>query len=86
MQSYLDRHIDPKGWAEWDNQHKDYLETLYYGEYMNRGPGAGTSQRVNWTGYHIIKSAAVANQFTVKNLIQGDVWLKNTGVNFIEGL
>ncbi|BAU00809.1 hypothetical protein VIGAN_10244100 [Vigna angularis var. angularis] len=86
MQSFLDKHIDPEGWSEWDDKHKSYLETLYYGEYMNRGPGAGTGGRVNWTGYHIIKSAAVANQFTVKNLIQGDVWLKNSGVNFIEGL
>ncbi|CAJ1925152.1 unnamed protein product [Sphenostylis stenocarpa] len=86
MQSFLDKHIDPAGWSEWDEKHKDYLETLYYGEYMNRGPGAGTSQRVNWTGYHIIQTAAQASQFTVKQLIQGDVWLKNTGVNFIEGL
>lgn len=86
MQSYLDKHIDPKGWAEWDDQHKSYLETLYYGEYMNRGPGAGTSERVNWPGYHIIKTEDEAKQFTVKKLIQGDVWLKGTGVNFIEGL
>ncbi|KAL9327949.1 hypothetical protein ACSQ67_002952 [Phaseolus vulgaris] len=86
MQSFLDKHIDPEGWAEWDAEHKSYLETLYYGEYMNKGPGAGTSERVNWSGYHIIKTEAEANHFTVKNLIQGDVWLKNSGVNFIEGL
>ncbi|KAK7405874.1 hypothetical protein VNO78_07485 [Psophocarpus tetragonolobus] len=86
MQSFIDSHIDPMGWAEWDDQHKDYLKTLYYGEYMNRGPGAGTSKRVNWPGYHIITTAAEANSFTVKQLIQGDAWLNNTGVNFIEGL
>ncbi|RDX97265.1 Pectinesterase 2.1, partial [Mucuna pruriens] len=86
MQSFLDSHIDPTGWAEWDAQHKDYLETLYYGEYMNSGPGAGTTNRVNWPGFHIITSAAEASNFTVTQLIQGNVWLKNTGVNFIEGL
>lgn len=86
MQSYVDSHIDPAGWAEWDDQHKDYLKTLYYGEYMNKGPGAGTSKRVNWPGYHVIKSATEASKFTVAQLIQGDVWLKNTGVNYIEGL
>lgn len=86
MQSTLDSHIDPTGWAEWDAQSKDFLQTLYYGEYMNNGPGAGTSKRVNWPGYHIIKTAAEASKFTVAQLIQGNVWLKNTGVNFIEGL
>ncbi|RDX63479.1 hypothetical protein CR513_58088, partial [Mucuna pruriens] len=86
MQSSLDSHIDPTGWAEWDAQSKDFLQTLYYGEYMNSGAGAGTSKRVKWPGYHIIKTAAEANKFTVTQLIQGNVWLKNTGVNFIEGL
>ncbi|XP_020218007.1 pectinesterase [Cajanus cajan] len=86
MQSTLDSHIDPAGWAEWDAQSKDFLQTLYYGEYMNSGAGGGTSKRVNWPGYHIIKTAAEASKFTVTQLIQGNVWLKNTGVNFIEGL
>ncbi|XP_027359988.1 pectinesterase-like [Abrus precatorius] len=86
MQSLLSNHIDPAGWAEWDDKSKDFLQTLYYGEYMNSGPGAGTAKRVNWPGYHIITSAAEASKFTVKQFIQGDVWLKNTGVNYIEGL
>ncbi|XP_027361417.1 pectinesterase-like [Abrus precatorius] len=86
MQSSLDSHIDPTGWAEWDAQSKDFLQTLYYGEYMNSGPGAGTAKRVKWPGYHIITSATEASKFTVTQLIQGNVWLKNTGVNFIEGL
>nr|KYP67405.1 Pectinesterase 2.1 [Cajanus cajan] len=86
MQSTLDSHIDPSGWAEWDAQSKDFLQTLYYGEYMNSGPGAGTSKRVSWPGFHVIQSAAEATKFTVTQLIQGNVWLKNTGVNFIEGL
>ncbi|KAK7308152.1 hypothetical protein VNO77_41749 [Canavalia gladiata] len=86
MQSFIDSHIDPAGWAEWNDQSKDFLQTLYYGEYMNSGPGAGTAKRVNWPGYHIIKTAAEASKFTVKQLIQGNVWLPNTGVNFIDGL
>ncbi|GAU29634.1 hypothetical protein TSUD_164840 [Trifolium subterraneum] len=65
-------HIDPTGWAEWDA--------------ASSGPGAGTGKRVNWPGYHIIKSAEEASKFTVTELIQGNVWLKDTGVAFIEGL
>ena len=86
MKSFLDSHIDPAGWAEWDAQHKDYLKTLYYGEYMNRGPGACTSKRVEWPDYHVITSAAEATKVTVAQLIQGDVWLNNTEANFIAGL
>lgn len=86
MQSLLSTHIDPTGWAEWDAQSKDFLQTLYYGEYMNNGPGAGTSKRVNWPGFHVIKDAKEATKFTVGQLIQGNVWLKNTGVAFTDGL
>ncbi|KAH7662171.1 Pectinesterase protein [Dioscorea alata] len=84
MQSYIDSHIDPKGWLEWDGQFA--LTTLFYGEYMNKGPGAGTGGRVNWPGYHVITDANVAKSYTVAGLIQGGTWLKDTGVAFTEGL
>lgn len=84
MQSNIGDHIDPAGWSPWDGDFA--LKTLYYGEYMNRGPGAGTSKRVNWPGYHVITDAKEAMQFTVAQLIQGGSWLKNTGVAYTEGL
>lgn len=84
MQSSISDHIDPSGWAPWDGDFA--LKTLYYGEYMNSGPGAGTSARVKWPGYHVITSAAEASKFTVAQLIQGGQWLKNTGVTYSEGL
>ncbi|KAM3749372.1 hypothetical protein ACB098_05G179500 [Castanea mollissima] len=84
MQSYISDHIDPTGWSVWD---KDFaLKTLYYGEYNNKGPGAGTSKRVKWSGYHVITSAKEAKKFTVAELIQGGTWLKSTGVAYTEGL
>ncbi|GMY36949.1 pectinesterase/pectinesterase inhibitor [Fagus crenata] len=84
MQSYIGDHIDPTGWSVWD---KDFaLKTLYYGEYNNRGPSAGTSKRVKWSGYHVITSAQEAKKFTVAGLIQGGTWLKSTGVAYTEGL
>ncbi|CAK8541370.1 unnamed protein product [Lathyrus sativus] len=86
MQSLIGNHIAPTGWAEWNDVSKSFLQTLYYGEYMNSGPGAGTGNRVNWTGYHVINDTADARKFTVAQLIQGNVWLKDTGVTFIEGL
>lgn len=84
MQSNIDNHIDSKGWLEWD---RDFaLSTLYYGEYQNRGPGAGTSNRVTWLGYHNITSPIEASKFTVASLIQGGAWLKSTGVSYTEWL
>ncbi|KAJ6724318.1 PECTINESTERASE [Salix viminalis] len=84
MQSDIGGHIDPTGWAEWN---KDFaLRTLYYGEYANRGPGAGVSKRVNWPGYHVITDPNEAKKFTVAELIQGGTWLGSTGVSFTEGL
>ncbi|KAJ4981557.1 hypothetical protein NE237_032394 [Protea cynaroides] len=84
MQSYIADHINPQGWAPWIGDFA--LSTLYYGEYSNSGPGAGTRKRVNWPGYHIITSAPEAYKFTVAKLIQGGTWLKSTGVTYTEGL
>lgn len=84
MESYLGGLIDPAGWAEWDGDFA--LDTLYYGEYLNRGPGAGTSERVKWPGYHIIIDPDEARPFTVAELIQGGSWLSSTGVEYVEGL
>ncbi|XP_011016743.1 PREDICTED: pectinesterase-like [Populus euphratica] len=84
MQSKIGGHIDPTGWAEWDKEFA--LTTLYYGEYANRGLGAGVSMRVNWPGYHVITDPNEAKKFTVAELIQGGAWLGSTGVSFTEGL
>ncbi|KAL3851242.1 hypothetical protein ACJIZ3_013124 [Penstemon smallii] len=84
MQSYIGDHVNPAGWAAWSGDFA--LRTLYYGEYMNRGPGAGTGKRVSWSGFHVITSSVEAMKFTVKGLIQGGQWLSSSGVAFTEGL
>ncbi|XP_047944058.1 pectinesterase-like [Salvia hispanica] len=85
MKSYLDDLVDPEGWSKWGDS--DFaLDTLYYGEYRNFGPGALTENRVNWTGYHDINDTDEAAQFTVANLIFGRQWLPATGVPFTVGL
>ncbi|KAB2614212.1 pectinesterase [Pyrus ussuriensis x Pyrus communis] len=52
MKSNLDGLITPAGWYPWSGSFA--LSTLYYGEYMNSGAGAGTGGRVNWPGYRVI--------------------------------
>ncbi|XP_074564994.1 pectinesterase-like [Curcuma longa] len=82
MQSFLGRLIEPAGWLEWDGSFA--LSTLFYGEYMNSGPGADTTGRVTWPGYRVINSSTEASAFTVESFINGDQWL--TSVPFIPGL
>lgn len=84
MQSFIGDHIDPKGWSKWTEESP--LDNLYYGEYQNYGPGANTFQRVNWTSFHNITDSEIAKQFTVREFIQGQEWLDDTGVEYVEGL
>ncbi|KDP33983.1 hypothetical protein JCGZ_07554 [Jatropha curcas] len=84
MQSYMSDAIRPEGWLEWNGSM--YLDSLYYGEYSNYGPGAGLGKRVNWPGYHIFNTSSEATNFTVAQFIEGKLWLPDTGVRFTAGL
>lgn len=84
MKSSLDGLINSAGWLPWSGDFA--LKTLYYGEYMNIGSGAGTSGRVKWPGYHVITSAAEAGKFSVGSFLDGNSWLSATGVPFTSGL
>eukprot|EP00253_Pinus_taeda_P011185 PITA_11185 len=84
MKSYLDDLIQPAGWLEWNGSFA--LSTLYYGEYMNSGPGAGTANRVRWAGYQVIKKSKEAKKFTVSQFIEGNSWLPSTGVRYRSSL
>ncbi|KAI3805904.1 hypothetical protein L1987_21792 [Smallanthus sonchifolius] len=84
MRSHIGDLIDPAGWLEWSGDFA--LSTLYYGEYMNRGPGSNTTGRVSWLGYKVIVNTTEAEQFTVGNFIQGDQWLNATVVPYYLGL
>ncbi|KAF5176240.1 Pectinesterase/pectinesterase inhibitor PPE8B [Thalictrum thalictroides] len=84
MQSYISNAVRPEGWLEWNGNFA--LDTLYYAEYMNYGPGAGLSSRVKWPGYHLLNQSYQAYNFTVAQFIDGNLWLPSTGVRFTSGL
>ncbi|KAF7816691.1 putative pectinesterase/pectinesterase inhibitor 61 [Senna tora] len=84
MLSYMGDHIHPRGWLEWNSTFA--LDTLYYGEYMNSGPGAAIGERVKWPGYRVITSNVEAKRFSVAEFISGSTWLPSTGVAFLAGL
>ncbi|XP_062186142.1 probable pectinesterase/pectinesterase inhibitor 58 [Phragmites australis] len=82
MESTIGDLIKPEGWAEWMGDFG--LKTLYYAEYANTGPGAGTSKRVTWPGYRVIDRPE-ATHFTAGVFIDGMTWLQNTGTPNVMG-
>ncbi|KAG9131612.1 hypothetical protein Leryth_015161 [Lithospermum erythrorhizon] len=84
MQSFMSDVIRPQGWLEWNGNFA--LDSLYYAEFMNYGPGGGGGSRVKWPGYHLFNSSADADKFTVSQFILGNSWLPSTGVKYTAGL
>ncbi|KAL0397754.1 UNVERIFIED_CONTAM: Pectinesterase 2 [Sesamum calycinum] len=84
MKTFLDSLINPAGWMPWSGNFA--LDTLYYGEYANTGPGSSTANRVKWKGYHVITSASEASKFTPGSFIAANSWLPATNVPFTSGL
>ncbi|CAH9117262.1 unnamed protein product [Cuscuta epithymum] len=83
MESYIDGFIEPEGWTRWLGDQG--LDTLYYGEYQNNGPGSVTDNRVDWAGYHVMEYDDAWN-FTVSEFITGDEWLDSTSFPYDEGV
>ncbi|XP_056854467.1 probable pectinesterase/pectinesterase inhibitor 12 isoform X2 [Raphanus sativus] len=83
MESFIDEFIDSSGWTKWAGA--EGLDTLYYGEYNNNGPGSDTSKRVNWSGYHIMGYEDAFN-FTTTEFITGDGWLGSTSFPYDNGI
>ncbi|XP_057964913.1 pectinesterase [Malania oleifera] len=76
MESTIGDFIQPAGWMAWDGDFA--LNTLFFAEYANRGPGARTDRRVKWRGYKVITNRNEAAQFTAGPFINGNLWLRTT--------
>ena len=82
MESFLDDNVRPEGWVLWEGVP---INNLFYAEFNNRGPGADTTHRVNWSTFHVLDKQ-LAKNFTVKFFINGSDWLPETHVPFRTGL
>ena len=83
MQCQIDDLIQPEGWLPWNGDFA--LNTLYYTEFDNRGPGAAKENRVKWKGVKQITGKQAIN-FTPSLFIQGDDWIKKTGIPYTGGM
>uniref|UniRef100_A0A7N0ZWD9 pectinesterase n=1 Tax=Kalanchoe fedtschenkoi TaxID=63787 RepID=A0A7N0ZWD9_KALFE len=77
--------IDPAGWGAMSGDPSTFKD-LYFGEYMNNGPGADTKNREKWPGVKLITDPKEAAQFTAGALINADQWLKGSGIPYFPGL
>ena len=83
MESQIGDVINPAGYLEWPGNN---MNTVFYGEYGNRGPGAVTTGRVKWAGVKTI-SRADAMKYTSTAVLEGqNKWLAATGETYITGL
>ncbi|CAL0311010.1 unnamed protein product [Lupinus luteus] len=83
LQSYIGDLINPTGWLEWNGTVG--LDTLFYGEFNNYGPGAKTNNRVQWPGFSLLNDTQACN-FTVLNFTLGNTWLPDTDIPYSGGL
>ncbi|MFS7901655.1 putative pectinesterase [Helianthus anomalus] len=83
IKTFMDTLIDSAGWREWSGDFA--LNTSYYAEFENSGPGSDTSGRVTWPGFHIINATDAVN-FTASSFVMGDEFLPQTGVPYNGGL
>ncbi|CAA0817522.1 Probable pectinesterase/pectinesterase inhibitor 58 [Striga hermonthica] len=82
MQSNIDGFIAPEGWSPWMGTFA--LDTLYYGEYQNRGAGSDLSKRVKWKGIKKI-TPKIAESFTPQVVFAGDEWVRSAAVPYVPG-
>lgn len=83
MQSYMGGFIHPSGWHDWSGDFA--LNTSYYAEFNNTGPGSNTTGRVTWPAIQFLNASDAAN-FTLSNFLAGDDWLPVTGVPYFNSL
>lgn len=82
MNTFIDDLIQPDGFLPWAGTIG--LDTCYYAEVNNYGPGSDKSKRVKWPGVRNITSE-VADRYTPFKFLKGDKWIKITRIPYTAG-
>ncbi|CAL1397276.1 unnamed protein product [Linum trigynum] len=83
MNSILDDLIAPEGWLPWQGDLG--LNTLFYAEFENTGPGAAQGGRVAWKGIKKLDATQVEKFTPGKLYVEGDAWIRVTNVPYVPG-
>ncbi|XP_047320459.1 probable pectinesterase/pectinesterase inhibitor 58 [Impatiens glandulifera] len=73
MESFIDDLITPEGFMPWNATFA--LDTCFYSEYNNYGPGSSKANRTQWLGIKNINRTEV-KQFTANRFLGGDLWVR----------
>ncbi|KAJ7960914.1 Pectinesterase [Quillaja saponaria] len=68
---HMENIITPQGWSDWNHPFRQ--KTVVFGEYQNRGSGADTRGRVQWSKSFRYEEV---RPFLDKQFINGDQWLR----------
>ena len=86
MDAYIDDLIHADGYLPWQGlEGPSGMDTCFYAEYHNTGPGSNKSKRVNWAGIWNLNSKA-AHWFSPSKFFHGIDWIQATGIPCFPGL
>ncbi|KAK1401678.1 Pectinesterase [Heracleum sosnowskyi] len=83
MESFIGDVIQPDGFLPWNGTFA--LDTLFYTEFNNRGPGSNKDKRVKWPGIVELSPDRI-QRFTASKFIEGDSWVPSSKVPYASGL
>ncbi|XP_059439744.1 putative pectinesterase/pectinesterase inhibitor 28 [Corylus avellana] len=84
METHIDDLIQPQGWLPWVGDFA--LDTCFYAEFQNTGPGANSTGRVNWAGVKKNITREEVLEYTAGRFFLGDEWIKDAQVPYISGM
>ena len=83
---FIDDLIHPHGYLPWEGPTGPVnMNTCFYAEYHNYGPGSDKSKRVNWAGIWNLNSKA-ARWFSPEKFFHGDDWIEISGIPYFAGV
>ncbi|XP_057438700.1 probable pectinesterase/pectinesterase inhibitor 21 [Lotus japonicus] len=86
MDTYIDDLIHHDGYLPWQGlEGSSGMDTCFYAEYHNIGPGSDKSKRVHWAGIWNLNSKA-AHLFSPSKFFHGDDWIEVTGIPYFTGI
>ncbi|XP_004515516.1 pectinesterase-like [Cicer arietinum] len=86
MDAFIDDLIHTDGYLPWQTiEGPSGMDTCFYAEYHNFGPGSDKTKRVNWAGIWNLNAKA-AHWFAPSKFFHGGDWIEATGIPFFSGI